>query len=74
MLASRGLALACIGRLDEAMQFGDSALTATSAIETRVLVPAIRAVVAVKSRVASMSGAVAVMLEKHSLVAPLMCL
>ena len=50
VLASRGLALACLGRLDEALSLGRHAIATTQGIETRVLCPAIEAVVALKAR------------------------
>ncbi len=50
VLASRGLALACLGRLDDARAHAARAGACTQGIETRVLVPAIEAVVALRSR------------------------
>jgi len=50
VLASRGLALACLGRLDDALSLGRQAIARTQGIEARVLWPAIQAVVALKSR------------------------
>jgi DNA-binding CsgD family transcriptional regulator/tetratricopeptide (TPR) repeat protein len=50
VLASRGLALACLGRLDDALSLGRQAVARTQGIEVRVLWPAIQAVVALKSR------------------------
>lgn len=50
MLASRGLALACIGRLGEAEDHARRAVARTKAIEARVLSAAVRAVSAVKAR------------------------
>ena len=49
-LASRALALATIGRLDEAIKLGSEAASLTQGVETRVLWPAVKAVVALKSR------------------------
>lgn len=48
--ASRGLALACIGRLNEARDLAALSAQATRAIETRVLVRCIRAIAALKAR------------------------
>jgi LuxR family transcriptional regulator, maltose regulon positive regulatory protein len=48
--ASRGLALACIGRLDEARRLADAGSQATSAIEASILARCIRAIAALKSR------------------------
>ncbi len=53
VLASRALALATIGRLDEAIELGGKAVSMTQGIETKVLWPAVQAVVALKSRHAS---------------------
>ncbi len=50
VLSSRALALASLGRLDEAMNLGEMAASSTSGIETRVLWPAVQAVVALKRR------------------------
>lgn len=54
VLASRALALATLGRLDEAAKLGNEAVALTQGIETRVLWPAIRAVIALKSRASSL--------------------
>ena len=54
VLASRGLALATLGRLEEASRIGSEAAALTQGIETRVLWPAIQAVVALKSRASSL--------------------
>jgi DNA-binding NarL/FixJ family response regulator len=48
--ASRGLALACIGRLDEARRLADASSHVTRAIEASVLARCIRAIAALKSR------------------------
>lgn len=50
VIASRALALACLGRADEALELGRLAKSRTKAIETRVLCPAIECVVALKLR------------------------
>jgi DNA-binding NarL/FixJ family response regulator len=50
VLASRALALACIGRVEEARSMAATARTRTRAIETRVLAPAVDAVCAIKTR------------------------
>ena len=47
---SRGLALACIGRVDEALELAHMSETSTRAIEPRMLVHCIRAVSASKTR------------------------
>jgi DNA-binding CsgD family transcriptional regulator len=47
---SRGLALACMGRVDEALELADMSETSTRAIEPRMLVHCIRAVSASKTR------------------------
>ncbi len=54
VLASRGLALASLGRFREARSLGDSAIRATAGIEARVLVAAIDAVCSVKERTTEM--------------------
>jgi DNA-binding NarL/FixJ family response regulator len=64
ILSSRGLALACIGRFAEAEELAGSALATTCAIETRVLVPAIRAIIAVKTRASNMREAVANLVDE----------
>jgi DNA-binding NarL/FixJ family response regulator len=48
--SSRGLALACIGRLAEARQFAEMSLQSTRAIEATVLAKCIAAVSALKAR------------------------
>jgi DNA-binding NarL/FixJ family response regulator len=48
--ASRGLALACIGRLSEARQLGELSVQTTRGIEARVLARCINAVAALKAR------------------------
>ena len=50
VMASRALALATLGRLSDAVELGAAAVALTQAVETRVLWPAIRAVIAQKSR------------------------
>ena len=50
VLASRALALATLGRLGEATEVGMTASLVTQGVETRVLWPAVKAVVALKSR------------------------
>jgi ATP/maltotriose-dependent transcriptional regulator MalT len=50
VLASRALALACLGRLEEAKALASDASMATSAIEVRVLAVAVQAVCAIKAR------------------------
>jgi DNA-binding NarL/FixJ family response regulator len=50
VLASRALALASLGRLGEAIEVGSKAAALTQGVETKVLWPAVRAVVALKSR------------------------
>ena len=50
VLASRALALATLGRLSEAIDLGGQAASLTQGVETRVLWPAVKAVVALKSR------------------------
>ena len=54
VLASRALALATLGRLSEAIEIGGEAAALTQGIETKVLWPAIQAVVALKSRDSSL--------------------
>ena len=50
VLASRGLALACLGRLDDAEALAAAVDRTTSAVEATVLTAAIRLVVALKAR------------------------
>jgi DNA-binding NarL/FixJ family response regulator len=50
VIGSRGLALACLGRLESARELARQAIECTQGIEARVLAPAIEAVVALKSR------------------------
>ena len=50
VLSSRALALATLGRLGEAIEIGREAAGLTRGIETKVIWPAIRAIVALKSR------------------------
>jgi DNA-binding CsgD family transcriptional regulator len=50
LLASRALALATLGRLSEALEMGNAAASLTQGVETRVLWPAVQAVVALKGR------------------------
>lgn len=58
VLASRGLALASLGRLAEARTLGAQATQTTSAVEARVLAAAIDAVCAVNGREAGMLNSV----------------
>jgi DNA-binding NarL/FixJ family response regulator len=58
VLASRGLALASVGRYDEAQGLASAASKATKGIETRVLVAAIEAVCALKQRSSQMRESV----------------
>ena len=50
VFSSRALALATLGRLSEAIELGAEAASLTQGVETRVLWPAVKAVVALKSR------------------------
>jgi DNA-binding NarL/FixJ family response regulator len=50
VMASRALALACLGRLDDARKLAMQASVCTQGIEARVLVPATDAVVALRVR------------------------
>jgi ATP/maltotriose-dependent transcriptional regulator MalT len=50
VLASRGLALATVGRFAEARSFASEAAEATSALEPRVLVAAVEAICAIRGR------------------------
>ena len=50
VLASRALALATLGRMSEALDLGRQAASSTQGVETRILWPAVKAVVAIKSR------------------------
>jgi ATP/maltotriose-dependent transcriptional regulator MalT len=50
VFASRALALACIGRIDDARSLASRARAESRAIETRVLVPAVEAVCAASAR------------------------
>ncbi len=50
VLASRALALATLGRLSEAIEMGSSAAALTQGVETKILWPAVQAVVALRSR------------------------
>jgi DNA-binding NarL/FixJ family response regulator len=54
VLASRALALATLGRVEEAVELGTEAVTMTRGVETRVLWPSVRAVAALKSRDSSL--------------------
>ncbi len=54
VMASRALALATIGRLEESLELGEGARSETQAIETRVLWLAIQTVQALKSRDSSL--------------------
>ena len=55
--ASRGLALACLGRVDEARALAHTSAASTRAIESRVLVHCIYAVTALKTRDARLAEA-----------------
>jgi DNA-binding CsgD family transcriptional regulator len=50
VLASRGLAMACLGRLEEARQLAQLAVVGTRAIEATLLARCARALIALKSR------------------------
>lgn len=50
IMASRGLALACVGRGSDALQLADSALANSKSLETVVLSAGIRAIVDVRAR------------------------
>jgi DNA-binding NarL/FixJ family response regulator len=63
LLASRALALASASRLDEAAALVEELHGSSSAIETRVLVPAVEAVIAVKSGDAQVGMQIAILLE-----------
>jgi DNA-binding NarL/FixJ family response regulator len=54
VLGSRALALATLGRLREAVEIGTDAAESTRGVETKVLWPAIKTVVALKSRDSSL--------------------
>ena len=54
VLVSRALALATLGRLGEAVEIGSEAAALTQGIETKVLWPAVQAIVALKSRDSSL--------------------
>lgn len=56
VLASRALALATLGRLTEAVDIGSEAACLTQGIETKVLWPAVQAVVALRSRDSSLNA------------------
>ena len=58
VLSSRGLALATMGRFDEARTLAGAADQVTKGIETRVLVAAIDAICALKQRTAGMRDAI----------------
>ena len=58
VLASRGLALASVGRLDDARALRAQALAGTKAVEARVLGAAIEAVCAVNGRATGMLDSV----------------
>jgi DNA-binding NarL/FixJ family response regulator len=58
VLTSRGLALASVGRYDEAQALASAASKTTKGIETRVLVAAIEAVCALKQRSSQMRRSV----------------
>jgi DNA-binding NarL/FixJ family response regulator len=56
--ASRGLALACVGRLNEALRLAEQSARETRAIEAGILARCIAAVVALKSRSAGLTDEV----------------
>ncbi len=56
--ASRGLALACIGRLDEARELAQLSAETTRGIEAAVLIRCIRAIAALKAREPTLSDEV----------------
>ena len=56
--ASRGLALACIGRLDEARRLAETSAETTRAIEATVLIRCINAITALKARDTSLTDEV----------------
>jgi DNA-binding CsgD family transcriptional regulator len=58
ILTSRALALSCSGRLDEASEHVLAVEGTTGAIETRVLSPAVRAIVAIRSGKRDVRGSV----------------
>ena len=63
VIASRGLALASVGRLEEARRLGSEALHTTGGVEARVLAAAINAVCAVLGRTPGMLDEVELMIE-----------
>ena len=63
VIGSRGLALASVGRLEDARALRDQARGATRAVEARVLVAAIDAVCAVNTRATGMLDCVEQLLE-----------
>jgi LuxR family maltose regulon positive regulatory protein len=76
VLASRALALATLGRLTEALEIGSNAASLTQGIETRVLWPAVKAVVALKSRSADIVDRAAELVDVafgSGAVDPLVC-
>ena len=56
VLASRGLALVTLGRLAEAKSLASNAASATTSVETRVLVAAVEAICAMRERAADWRG------------------
>ena len=58
VFASRGLALATLGRFAEARSFASKAADTTTALEARVLVPAIEAICAIRGRTSEWRNAV----------------
>ena len=58
VISSRGLALATVGRIDEARSLAVTAAESTKGIETRVLVSAIDAICALKQRTTGMRDAI----------------
>jgi LuxR family transcriptional regulator, maltose regulon positive regulatory protein len=63
VLASRALALACLGRIDEATEIAREARGATRAIEAQTLVRCVDAVCAVKLRSSNLYAALSAMLD-----------
>jgi DNA-binding CsgD family transcriptional regulator len=61
--ASRGLALACVGRLVEAAELAEKSVRETRAIEAKILARCISAVVALKSRSTSLTDEVRMLMS-----------
>jgi ATP/maltotriose-dependent transcriptional regulator MalT len=64
LLAVRGLAVACSGRIDDALALSAQAATSTGAVETRVLVTAIQAIAAIRRGDAEVRGALEALLRE----------